>query len=608
MFIKNIQIMKKSNKILLLTFLSVLTFFQGCETIELEKLQSPNALGPDQADPALLFNSVQLSYRNAVTTLNNRGGELARIEYMFGRIYFDNYPGNTLNGPWNNLYSAMIPDIKDMENRNDDGALDYIVGASKAMQAHVLMLLVDYLGDIVLSEANQPVEFPNPMLDDDAAVYAAALALLDEATALMTGASLTAAQSQDLYYEGSSEKWIKFINTLKMRAALTVGDYPSVINATNVIETAEDNMAFSYGTNELEPDTRHPDYGDDYTTSGANNYRSNWLMHLMLGDLMISPTGDVTGNVDPRRRYYFYRQVEVTPGSVTYLFNEPNQRYFIYPDDLGFTSEDQQTLQCSVQETPNHLQFTPDEDFWCSVRLGYWGRTHGNAEGIPPDNFLRTASGVYPAGGRFDDNLDYVIRKAGGALTLYDAGVGLGLGAEGNGIEPIILSSFVEFWRAEAHFKLNNNTLAAQHFTAGVTESINYVQSFGPRDSSADLSFEPSQEQVQEFIDNMTAAFTDAPNTSAVDAQGYPTTKDKLDILGEQFFVAMYGGGADAFNFIRRTGYPRTIARNIDPSPGLFPRTFLYPADEVGTNPNINQRQNNSTQVFWDSGVTNPAN
>ena len=70
----------------------------------------------------------------------------------------------------------------------------------------------------------------------------------------------------------------------------------------------------------------------------------------------------------------------------------------------------------------------------------------------------------------------------------------------------------------------------------------------------------------------------------------------------------MYGGGADAFNFIRRTGYPRTLARNIDPNPGPFPRTLLYPSSEVNANPNVSQRQDNLTQVFWDAGVTNPAN
>ncbi|SDB66582.1 Susd and RagB outer membrane lipoprotein [Flavobacteriaceae bacterium MAR_2010_188] len=599
---KNIQIMKKPSKIIFIAFLSALTFFQGCETIELEKLQSPNALGPDQADPTLLFNSIQLNYRNGVTTYNNIGADLSRIEYMFGRVYYDNYPGNTLNGPWNALYSGIIPDLQSIEDLNDEGQFDFLVGASKAMEAHLLMLTVDYVGDAVFTEANKPAEFPAPMLDNGASVYESALGLLDEATALLTDSSLGTAT--DLYYGGSSANWIKFVNTLKMRAALTTKDYQGVVNATNVIETADDNMFFAYGTNELEPDTRHPDYIDDYTASGANNYRSNWLMELMIGE-----AGDITGDDDPRRRYYFYRQDELTPGSFTYLLFEGNGSYYEYPAVFGQSSVDAQNLVCSSQDVPNHLQFTEEENYWCSNRLGYWGRIHGNAEGTPPDNFLRTASGVYPAGGLFDDNLDYVVLSADQEdLTLYDAGVGLGLGAGGNGIEPIILSSYVEFWRAEAYLMLDNTAMAEEHFTAGVTESIEYVMTFGPKDPTADLSFAPSEERVQEFIENITDEFSSAARTTAVDANGYPVEKDKMDILGEQYFIALYGAGADGYNFVRRTGYPRTLARNIDANSGTFPRTLLYPSDEVLSNPNINQRVDNATKVFWDSGVTNPAN
>ena len=150
--------------------------------------------------------------------------------------------------------------------------------------------------------------------------------------------------------------------------------------------------------------------------------------------------------------------------------------------------------------------------------------------------------------------------------------------------------------------------MASTHLEAGLEESIGYVTSFGALDSAADNDFEPSSDFIQDFIDDTVENFEDAPETSALDAQGWPEEKAKLDILGEQFFIAMYGGAADAFNFIRRTGYPRTLARSIDADPGLFPRTLLYPANEVSANPNVNQRQDNSTQVFWDSGVTNPAN
>ena len=600
--------MKNIYKLSFIVFLSVFTLFLSCETVELEKLQDPNALSPDQADPTLLFNSVQLNYKNTVAIFNNLGGQLSRIDYMSGRVYYENYPGSTLNGAWSNLYSGMIPDIANIESLNTEGTYDYILGISKAMEAHILMLFVDYVGDVVYTEANMPDEFPSPSLDDDQAVYQSALSLLNEATSLLN--SSTESVQLDLFFDDlndqdiATEKWIKFINTLRMRVALTTGDYQGVINATNVIETAEDNVVFAYGDNQQNPDNRHPDYASDYTDSGAGLYRSNWLMNLMAGEL-----GDVTGDDDPRRRYYFYRQSAVTPGSITNLLYEGNEQFYIYPDILGLSTEDAQTLTCSVQDTPTHLQFTEEEDYWCSVRLGYWGRVHGNAEGIPPDTFDRTASGVYPAGGRFDDNPDYVFLDTPQEnLTFYDASVGLGLGAGGTGIEPIILSSYVEFWRAEAYAMRGNYTMASTHLEAGLEESINYVTSFGALDTAADKIFEPTEERIEDFIANTIENFEDAPNTTALDAQDWPIEKSKLDILGEQFFIAMYGGAADAYNFIRRTGYPRTLARSIDPDPGLFPRTLLYPANEVSANPNVNQRQDNSSQVFWDSGITNPAN
>ena len=344
--------MKKIYNVLFIAFLSALTVFQSCETVELEMLENPNSLSPDQANPSLLFNSVQLSYRNGVSSFNNIGAQLGRIDYMSGRIYFNNYGSGTLNGPWGNLFSSMNPDIAVIEESNTDGSYDYILGASKAMQAHLMMLLVDYVGDIVWSEANMPLDFPNPNLDDDAAVYDAALSLLNEASSLLQGASV--GTSTDLFYEGDGGKWIKFINTLKMRAALTTGDYNGVINATNVIESAEDNFTFAYGTNLQQPDTRHPDYASDYTDSGAGLYRSNWLMNLMAGTF-----GDFSGNDDPRRRYYFYRQNAVTPGSFTLLFWEADENYYLYDGAVDAAS-----LACSAQDVPSHLEFTEQEDYW----------------------------------------------------------------------------------------------------------------------------------------------------------------------------------------------------------------------------------------------------
>lgn len=589
------------------------SLFYACETTNLDLLESPNALSPDKADANLLLNHIQLSYRSAISTFNNRSAELSRIDYMFGRNYQNAYGSGTMNNPWSQLYSSIMPDITVIESLNEGGSLNFHLGISKIMEAHLLMLTVDFLGGAVWSEANNATEFPSPNLDDGQVVYTAALALLDEAKTLLNGASVGTAL--DLYYDGDVAKWVKLANTIKMRADLTLGNYGAVVSATNVITSIDEDFEFKYGTNELQPDTRHPRYNTDYRSDGANNYQSNWLMDLMAGNtaewtaLSFSwVNGDPLPQTDPRRRYYFYRQTWNTPGNVSLMEHSGVGAAVVYPDDFGADNTNGETLQCSLQDVPTHYEFTPDEDIWCSAKLGYWGRAHGNDEGTPPDNFLRTAAGVYPAGGSFDNQEDIPYYLSGSGLSNIPHGaVGLGNGGGGAGIEPIMLASYVDFMKAEASLHLGNGD-ADTYLQSGMTKSIAKVMSFGAKDPDANGDLFPSTIDVTLYINSIIDQFNNTTLGTALDGNGYPVTKDKMDILGEQYFIAMFGGAGDAWNFIRRTGYPRTLQRSIESNPGAFPRTFFYPSDEVIANPNVNQKQNLGTKVFWDSGVINPAN
>ena len=386
-----------------------------------------------------------------------------------------------------------------------------------------------------------------------------------------------------------------------MRAALAQGNYSAVINATNVLSSTDDDMEYRYGTQELGPDTRHPDYAGDYTSSGTGIYHSNWLMSLMVGDYGdFGPAVGIRPETDPRRRFYFYRQNWVTPGNYGIIVVDGGA-YFNVGDENG------ETLQCSLQTVPTHLEFTPDEDYWCSVQMGYWGRSHGNDEGTPPDGFLKTASGVYPSGGSFDGASDYPEDSS----DYDDQFVAVGAGGGGAGIEPIMLASFVDFYKAEAYLASNDAVNAAVYLEAAITKSIAKVQSFGSLDGAADsaaMANAMDADRVSTFISQTIDFFNAAPLTSALDGFGWPVEKDKMDILGEQLMVAQFGAGNDAFNFIRRTGHPRTLARSLEGAPGLFPRSVLYPSSEVSANPSIDQKTDLSGKVFWDQGVTNPAN
>ena len=603
--------MKKIYKYLLMTVVASSTMFYSCDTLEMEDLASPNSLSADLASADLLLNNVQISYLSAMQDMQYNGAALGRISHMGGRNYYNNFGGGTVSSAWYYLYAGMMPDIAAIEGLNTDGLLDFHMGISKIMQSHVMMGLVDSLGDIPWSQANNAAEYPSPSVDSGESVYGVAVAMLDEAAGYLG----TAGGGDDLFYGGDISKWVKLHNTLKMRANLTTGNYAAALAQTNVIESAADDFQFNYGDQELQPDTRHPWYQSDYQNTGANRYQSSWLMGLMAGssddyrNLYFDnwQPGTEARLGDPRRKYYFYRQTWNTPGNDSPLYL--SGAAYLFPLDFSNTNENGETLQCSLQLTPTHLQFTPDELTWCSNLGGYWGRAHGNDEGTPPDGFTRTASGVYPAAGSFDNQPDIQIYD--GSLGGLPVGsVGQGNGGGGAGIWPIYLSSYVSFMKAEAAMWTGDTAMAAMYVEQGMNQSMAKVTGFISVDAEADVATAPSAAWVAEFVTNTVAAFNAAPASSALDGFGYPVEKDKMDILGEQYFTAMYGGGNDAWNFVRRTGYPRTLQRALsDPAEsGPFPRTGTYPSSEISANPNITQRGDNNTLVFWDNGTINPAN
>lgn len=547
-------------------------FITSCETIDLDQRISPNDLSTNQADPNLLLNSVQLAFASNQVYLSDQSADLTRIDVFGNRNYFNGLPGNQLNEVWARTYSSefnragdnvdigILTNLQALEEIDANSDIDYSfhVGVAKTLYAYSLFQLVDFIGVAAFSQAGQPLEFPAPTLDTGEEVYAGAFQLLDEAETLLSAAP----ESQgavDLFYNEDTTKWIKLINSIRLRSYKNTGNvsaFNAVVAEDNYISDAEDDFELRYGTSELQPDSRHPDYAADYTPSGNNIYHSNWLMELMLN------------NNDPRIRYYFYRQSNGTPGAldVNGVAVPPNE----------------EDLACSLVVPPQHYL---DGGFtYCSVNNGYWGRSHGNDEGAPPDNFKKTAAGVYPAGGLFDSS-------AFDTETGLTDGVGLGKGGGGAGIEPIILSSYVEFWKGAMASEADRATF----LRAGLEKSIAKVQSFGALDGSADLSLAPTETEVTAYINGIVAEYNTA------------TGDDKQNVFAEQYFTTLFGGATEAYNYYRKTGFPTTVFPNWELDPGPFPRTFLIPQNEVITNPNLTQRTDLNTQVFWDNNPAGPA-
>jgi len=512
----------------------------SCETTDLDVNENPNALTVDSADPSFVLNSIQLSFAGQHTGLSGTGRAFTRQGYMFG-TYASNAGSGTMNGAWSSAYSIttnlnLLKEISAARN------LPNHVGIGQVLEAFAYVNLVDMIGTAVYTEAVNP-EFPAPNLDAGQTIYDAMFLQLDEAITNLNATG--SAQPEDIFYNGDMTKWVKLANTLKLKMYVSTklsGANASAVNAIvtsgNFIATTADDFQFQYGTNETNPNTRHPFFTNDYLTTG-NTYQSNSLMNMMKWEAPLD---------DPRLNYYFYRQTLEDPLDVGAA--------------LGIGGD---LLPCDGAS----------EYDYCYIGDGYWGRDHGDDEGIPNDGLYRTANGVYPGGGAFDDGVT-------NGPTTATSNMG------GAGIHPMLTGTYTHFMLAEAALPAPAGLGAAGNsrtlLDAGIRMSMSKVAGFAGVPMSA--------AEVNSYVTTVLSMYDDAAND-----------QERLAIIMKEYHIALFGNGVESYNNYRRTGYPDLQGSVIAGT--AFPRSLYLPSSELNSNDNPDLVQKSLTdQVFWD---TNPA-
>lgn len=541
------------------------TCFASCSKDLDPLLVNPNQPTPSTADVDLYLNTVELGFNNFWSTTSDYCAELTRQQVMNGSSLYNNaYSPQSFDGMWTTAYTSVIKNadalipIAKTQNKFVQS------GIAKTLKAFTIGTLVDIFGDVPASQADLGVANTSPSVDGGAAAYALVQTLLDSAIADFARTTPTAVNTKtDLIYNGSGAKWTTLAKTLKLKFYMqtrlvdnTVG--PKVIallTENNLVNTASQDFVFQYGTNLSAPDNRHPHYRTNYVNSGGpGEYVNNYFMWMVAAQKY---NGTVNFNGDPRLRFYFYRQV------------------------TNYATADQQSMPCSAQANPPAWYASvPDKTPYCAIGRGYWGRDHGDASGTPPDGNSRTAWGIYPAGGLFDAGL-------GGNVTQ-------GAGNGGNGINPIFLSSFTAFLKAEAALIFNTTVAgtATTNLTNGMNVSINKViaipTGYAP----------PTATQIANYttlVNNNYAAAT--------------TTADKLNIIMTEYYIASWGNGLEPYNNYRRTGSPNNMQLSVGvPNPGLFIRSFFYPSVFVNLNVNAPKQKTPgvaANKVFWDNNPDN---
>ncbi|QNL49616.1 SusD/RagB family nutrient-binding outer membrane lipoprotein [Olivibacter sp. SDN3] len=97
----------------------------------------------------------------------------------------------------------------------------FYIGISKVMQALVFMRLVDFYNNIPFDDALQGTDTPSPSYNTGQEVYERSVAYLSEAvTDFRQVNEARIANSGDIMFDGEVIAWIKFANTLKLRALI----------------------------------------------------------------------------------------------------------------------------------------------------------------------------------------------------------------------------------------------------------------------------------------------------------------------------------------------------------------------------------------------------
>ena len=563
--------------------LSLIFIITSCDLFDLDINNDPN--NPTVVTPDLLLPTVMLD----ASSLFAGGINSNTHGFVGGNISSsDDYNLNTTsyNGLWEALYTGPMKDLDEViKYTTNSGVLPKSLGVAQVLKAYYSSMMVDLWGDIPYFTAwnanNTGAPEKNPAYDNSVDIYKDCFALIDAGIANLAIASTDPLAAGDPIYRGDVAKWTKAAWSLKLRLLVQVrksaafsgtvaADIATVLTKP-LITSAADDFQFQFGKL-LQPDNRHPWYQAAYT-GAENGY--NYFGHQMMFEMIL--------NRDPRFPFYFKRQ------TTTVLdFNIPEERgtapctssvgcvygYIVLNTGSGKPLNQLQTA--GIISTP---PTKADKDFLAGV----FGRDRGDNSGVPLDGSFRTAPGVYPAGGYFDD-ANPTTRKV------------RNNGAFGNGIFPMITATNVKFYQIEAALMLGTAGNARTLYESAIRGSIAKVAAFG---ATLDVnSIAPTTGAIDAYVAKQMAIY---------DAE--TSNEGRLNRVLKQAWFTNFGNGFEVYNAARRTsnatipsGYPNDLKPPLQTIRD-FPFRLPYSLNELTLNSSAEAQKSvvfDKDRIFWD--------
>lgn len=218
--------------------------FSACKK-ELEKVNrnpnEPTSLQPDY----LLSNGIKSTVDTYWGQEATMDASLLYIQH-WSKIQYpdpDRYvpAAASIQTIWSNFYAQSIQDFTTLVQLGDSLQNPNYKAVGTILRAWTFQLLTDLYGDIPYTQAASIEQYLTPVYDSQLVVYKGILRELKTATTLLNASG--PAISGDIMLSGSTDKWKKFANGLRMRVALRLSDRePALAKAVFAEVAAEGNV------------------------------------------------------------------------------------------------------------------------------------------------------------------------------------------------------------------------------------------------------------------------------------------------------------------------------------------------------------------------------
>ncbi|MCB4798209.1 SusD/RagB family nutrient-binding outer membrane lipoprotein [Neotamlana laminarinivorans] len=301
--------MKNTIKNILLLVLITTGIYSCDDYLDVNKpssAQTEDALDMKDIIGPVMFNTVYAFYYSELTYGN--------YTQYFGSYGYGSVGLTSNSATWSNIYTEALPNIEVLKSKAEEQEAVYYMAVIKILEAVNLSLAVENWGDVPYSETGDPFIYPYPSLDDGETVYYQALDLLNEAIAALQGTdnSQITMGTEDLFYDGDFDKWLRAAYTFKARMQLklintggaTAADVIASID--NGLASNDDNVVLEFPEGEL-----NPYYSTNVLARATSNfYRApnDQLISIMNGTTYPFESGVV--EIDPRLPEIFENEGE----------------------------------------------------------------------------------------------------------------------------------------------------------------------------------------------------------------------------------------------------------------------------------------------------------